>query len=71
MSQSTRLREHLDTGKPITRLAALIDLSIFELSARIVGLEKDGYQVEKKRIKVTNRFGESISVVEYSKKIEG
>ena len=69
MSQSTRLREHLDSGKSVTRLAALVDLSIFELSARIVGLESEGYPIHKERVKVTNRFGESISVVEYSKKI--
>ena len=67
-TQKQRLQNHLDSGQSINRLSALLDLGIFELSARIVSLEKDGYQIHKDRTTITNRFGESISVVVYSKK---
>lgn len=64
-SQSQRLLEHLKSGKPITRLEALTELGIFELSARIIDLENAGHVIPRTRIKVTNRFGESVSVAEY------
>lgn len=64
-SQSQRLLEHLKSGKPITRLEALTDLGIFELSARVIDLENQGYEIPRKRIKVTNRFGETVNVAEY------
>jgi hypothetical protein len=69
MNQTERLLTHLQTA-PVTRLSALIDLGIFELSARIGELEKQGHKFNKPRIKVTNRFGESVTVVEYSLKKE-
>jgi hypothetical protein len=69
MNQTERLLTHLQTA-PVTRLSALIDLGIFELSARIIDLERQGYKFNKPRIKVTNRFGESVTVVEYSLKKE-
>lgn len=67
MSQKERLRTHLDKGNSITRLQAFNTIGCFELSARIVELEKEGYPVAKERIKVTNRFGEKITVTQYSK----
>jgi hypothetical protein len=68
MTQTERLKEALTSGHKITRLTALVDLGIFELSARIGELEKQGHKFNKPRIKVTNRFGESVTVVEYSLK---
>lgn len=64
-TQEQRLLEHLQSGKTITRLDALTELGLFELSARIVGLEQKGYVIDRKRITVTNRFGEQIKVAEY------
>lgn len=68
-TQKQRLQNHLDSGQSINRLSALLDLGIFELSARIVSLEKDGYPIHKDRTTITNRFGEKVSVMVYSKKI--
>ena len=68
MSQRTRLREHLESGKSITRLSALTELGIFELSSRIGELESEGFEVDKQRIKVTNRWNESVTVTKYTKK---
>lgn len=64
-SQEQRLLNHLQAGNAITRLDALTDLGIFELSARVIGLENKGYKIPRKRIKVTNRFGETVNVAEY------
>lgn len=66
MTQSERLLDHLKNGKSITRLQALVDLGIFELSARIIELEKLGYSINKTRIQITNRFGEACRVTRYS-----
>jgi len=67
MSQVSRLKEHLENGSTLTRLSALTELGIFELSSRVIALERGGYPVKKERVKITNRWGESISVVRYSK----
>jgi hypothetical protein len=65
-SQANRLLNHLKTGAKIHRLTALVDLGIFELSARIIDITNAGYLISKTRISITNRFGEKASVVEYS-----
>ena len=46
-SQANRLLEWLQSGKSITRLEALVELGIFELSARIIDLEGEGYVIPR------------------------
>lgn len=65
-TQAGRLLEHLQSGKVINRLSALIELGIFELSARVIDLESHGFKIHKERKTVTNRFDEKTSVTEYS-----
>lgn len=65
-NQASRLLDHLKTGATIHRLSALIDLGIFELSARVIDITNAGYSINKTRISIQNRFGEKASVVEYS-----
>lgn len=65
MGQKDRLLEHFTQGNRITRAESYTELGIIELSARVIDLEKAGYEVCRKRIKVTNRFGEQISVAQY------
>lgn len=48
-----------------TRLLALTELGIFELSARIKSLEAAGNVINRKTVTVTNRWGEKTSVKEY------
>lgn len=67
-SQQKRLRAYLDSGRSITRLESFNELGLFELSARICELQREDYPINKERIKVTNRFGEVITVVKYSKR---
>ena len=66
-SQKNRLRNALKMGAIITRLNAYTELGIFELSARILEIERLGFPVARKRVTVFNRFGEKISVVQYTK----
>jgi hypothetical protein len=66
MTQEKRLLNYLQQGNKITRLKALTELGIFELSSRIVALQKQGYVFIKNRIVVNNQFGEKCSIVEYS-----
>lgn len=64
-SQEMRLLDWLQSGKKISRLEALVELGIFELSARIKKLEALGYVIPRKRKTITNRYGEKGSVQEY------
>jgi hypothetical protein len=65
-TQAGRLLAHLQAGKTITRLQSFIELGIVELSSRCIDIERDGYKIDRKRIKVDNRYGESVTVTEYS-----
>lgn len=65
LSQEMRLLEWLQAGMTITRLLALTELGIFELSARIKKLESTGNTIHRKTVTVTNRFGEKTRVKEY------
>lgn len=65
-TQAQRILEHFMQGKTLDRLQALTELGVFELSARLIDLRKHGYNFCKVRKQIKNRFGESITVVEYS-----
>jgi len=63
--QKDRLLTWLLSGKHIDRFTALIELGIFELSARIVELEQEGIIVDRERKPVINRWNEKVSVMDY------
>ncbi len=65
-SQKERLLEYLLQGGEISRLDAFYILGIFELSARICQLEREGYIINKTPITVKNRYGEMVRVIKYS-----
>jgi hypothetical protein len=65
--QRERLKKHLDKGLQITRLSALTRLGIFELSARLIDLQREGYKIDKRSIIVNNKFGEKTRVMLYWK----
>ena len=69
-TQAGRLLAHLRAGNSINRLSALIDLGIFELSARIIDLENEGFFIKKTRKNIINRYNEKTSVTEYSIEME-
>ena len=65
-SQAGRLLLYLQSGKKITRLAALVELGIIELSARLWQIQSHGFVIHKERKTVINRFNEKTNVTEYS-----
>ena len=64
-TQQDRLLGYLRSGMKIDRLASFNILGIIELSARVIELENRGFIIDRKRKTITNRFDESISVMEY------
>ena len=69
-TQAGRLLAHLQAGKTITRLQCFYELGIVELSARCDDIEKAGFKIDRKRVKVQNRFNETVSVTEYSMRLD-
>lgn len=66
-TQINRIRQYLDTGKPLTRLIAFEQLGIGNITARISELRYSGYPLKTRMITVKNRFGERVRVAEWSK----
>lgn len=64
-TQAGRLLDALLDGMAVTRLSALTELGIFELSARIKDLEAIGHTIQRKTVEVTNRWGEKTRVKQY------
>lgn len=64
-SQEARLLDWLRRGLTITRLLALTELGIFELSARVKKLESCGHTISRKTVTVRNRWNEKTRVKEY------
>jgi hypothetical protein len=65
-TQAGRLLTYLQSCQSINRLDALIKLGIFELSARVIDIESNGYIIAKSRKTITNQFNEKTSVTVYS-----
>lgn len=65
MSQKTRVLQWLQEGKTLTRLQALTELGVFELSSRIGELQDDGNKIKVDMISVQNRWGEKCRVAQY------
>ena len=66
-SQRQRLKDYLDTGRPINPLQAFKELGTLRLAARISDLIDEGYPISKEWVTVQNRFGEYVRVMNYSK----
>lgn len=67
-TQKEEVLRYIKQRGSITRLEAILDLGIFELSSRICTLEKEGYQFNKKRERFTTRLGKQSSYIRYSLK---
>lgn len=66
ISQSERILQFIKEKGSITRLQAANEIGAFELFARIVELEREGYLFLKEPIKVKNRYGDTVRVMRYS-----
>ena len=70
-TQCERIVDYIKRYGYITRLEASNELFIFELSSRIIALEKRGFVFKKERVTKTNSFGERKNFTRYSIEKEG
>ena len=66
MTQHQRILDHLEAGNKLTRLQAWDLLGVLEAPARISELRAKGYIIITKMISVMNRYGEKVSIAEWS-----
>lgn len=64
-TQCKRIVQYLNDFGSITQFEAFKDLGVMRLASRISELQKNGYEFEKERIKVHNRYGEITPIVRY------
>jgi hypothetical protein len=64
-TQYNRVKQHLESGKTLTRLEALNDLGILNPTARISELRADGIPVETRMVGVYNRWDAKVKVAQW------
>lgn len=66
-TQCQKVKRYLIEFGSITPIQAFFDLGVMRLAARIKELEATGMQIEHKRTKGENRFGETVWYTEYKR----
>lgn len=66
MAQKERVVQYIKQYGSISTWEAFRDLGITRLAARVADLENDGYQVNREREAVKNRYGETTYITRYS-----
>lgn len=67
MTQGERILKYIDDHGSITPFEAFLELGITKLATRISELRRGGEQIQKKYVSGTNRFGEKINYMEYTR----
>ena len=65
VTQYNRVKQHLESGKTLTRLEALNDLGVLNPTARISELRADGIPVETRMVGVYNRWDAKVKVAQW------
>ena len=65
-TQTQMVKDHLESGKTLTSLDAANFFGITRLAARCHDLKKEGLPIQSKTVTVKNRFGQNVTVSEYS-----
>ena len=65
MTQLDRILEYFKAYRTLTSLEAVTKLGCTRLAARVLELERRGYIFSRKWVKVKNRFGYNVRVIEY------
>lgn len=65
--QHERILQYMDAHGSITPMEAFSELGITKLSTRIGEMIESGIKIEKRREKGTNRFGEKVNYMRYTK----
>lgn len=66
-NQRNRIKAILEDGRSLNPLDAFKDVGTMKLASRISELIQEGYPIKKEWMEVTNRFGETVKVMKYSK----
>ena len=66
MTQQQRILDHLTAGNKLTRLQSWDILGVLEAPARISELRSQGCIIKTRRVSVMNRYGEKVSIAEWS-----
>lgn len=67
-TQKEQILRYLNDFGSITRIQSFADLGVCELSSRIGELEDMGFEFDRKKLTLKNRYGVNITVTEYSLK---
>ena len=65
MTQTEKIKRHLEIFGSITPMDALREYGIMRLASRISDLKRGGVEIEKRMVKSKNRFGEQVHYAEY------
>lgn len=65
-AQCEKIIAYMQEYGGITQLDAYLDIGCWRLASRIRDLKKRGYAINRKMVKVENRYGESVTVARYS-----
>ncbi len=65
-TQADMIIRYMQDFGSITSRDAINDLGVYRLASRISELRKNGYEINRRMIKVKNRYGESCTVAEYT-----
>ena len=65
-TQASKIIRYMEEFGSITQLQALADIGCLRLASRISELRKTGYAINRRMVKVKNRYGEECTVAEYS-----
>ena len=66
MNQKERILHFLQQGQTLNRLVSWSRLGVLEAPARISELRAEGYPIKTKMKTVHNRYGEKVSIAEWS-----
>ena len=67
MTQKQSIIQWFKEHHTLNRLEAFTELGIFELSARICELKKEGYYFSKEQKSKSNRYGKKFKYIEYTR----
>ena len=66
MTQISRIIQYLEEGNKINCLDAFDKLAVTQLATRISQIMDKGYDIKRERKVFVNKYGEELSLVEYS-----
>lgn len=67
MTQCERILKYIDEKGSITPFEAFTELGVTKLATRVSELRRAGEKIQKKMVSGTNRFGEKIQYMEYTR----